>query len=273
MLAALVRPANMSDLALLDAVLHVAARTIEVLVEVTCIVGPVERGDEEARIGLALRPLGFGDHPARKRPAIPRFPALQDLEAARRVLGAIALAAGLSQLAADRLHQALVPGQTEDVVDAVVLAPRHQIVAGKARIGPQDDLHVWPAGADLRDDARNLLLGAIGGILVGSPELGGEQVPATEDVERQIAVAVVVAVEVPALLLTVDGIVRGVQVDDHARGALSVGLHTQRHEQRRNRRLVVGDLVIGIAADLGSVLQPVERRLAGQRRTARPLGT
>ena len=38
------------------------------------------------------------------------------------------------------------------------------------------------------------------------------------------------------------------------------------------RRLVVGDLVIGIAADLGGVLQPVERRLAGQRRTVRPLG-
>ena len=85
---------------------------------------------------------------------------------------------------------------------------------------------MWPPGADLCDDASNLLLGAIGGILVGSPELGGEQVPATEDVQRQVTVAVVVAVEMPTLLLAIDGIVRDVQIDDHARGALSVGLHT-----------------------------------------------
>ena len=65
-------------------------------------------------------------------------------------------------------------------------------------------------------------------------QLGGEQMPAAEDVERQVAIAVVVAVEVPALLLAVDRIVRGVQIDDHARGALEVGLHTQRHEQCRN---------------------------------------
>ena len=124
----------------------------------------------------------------------------------------------------------------------------------------------------MRDDARNLLLGAVGRILVGGPELGGQQMSTGEDVKRQIAIAVIVAVEVPALLLAVDRIVRGVQIDDHARGALEIGLHTQRHEQRRNRSLVVADLVIGIAADLGGVLQPVERRLAGERRAVRPLG-
>ena len=124
----------------------------------------------------------------------------------------------------------------------------------------------------MRHDAGNLLLGAVGGILVGGAQFGGEQMPASEDVERQITVAVVVAVEMPALLLAVDGIVRGVQVDDHARGAFSVGLQTERHEQRRNGGLVVGDLVIGIAADLGGVLQPVERRLPRERRAVRPLG-
>jgi hypothetical protein len=37
--------------------------------------------------------------------------------------------------------------------------------------------------------------------------------PAAEDVERQIAIAVVVAVEVSALLLAVERIIGGVQVD------------------------------------------------------------
>jgi hypothetical protein len=56
----------------------------------------------------------------------------------------------------------------------------------------------------LRDDASNLLLGAVGGILIGGAQLGGEQMPAGEDVQRQVAIAVVVAVEMPALLLAVD---------------------------------------------------------------------
>jgi hypothetical protein len=114
----------------------------------------------------------------------------------------------------------------------------------------------------LRDDPSNLLLGAVGSILVGGPQLGGQQMPPRKDVEWQIAIAIVVAMEMPALLLAVDGIVRRVQIDDEALGRLAIGFEAQRHEQRRDPRLVVGDLVIGIAADLGGVLQPVECRLA-----------
>ena len=53
------------ELAFLDAVLHVAAGAVDVLVELSrSRLSALERGDEEARIGLALRPLRLGDDAA-----------------------------------------------------------------------------------------------------------------------------------------------------------------------------------------------------------------
>ena len=69
-------------------------------------------------------------------------------------------------------------------------------------------------GADAAGDARDLLHRSGGGVDVGAPELGRQQMPAAEDVERQVAVAVVVAVEKAPLLVSVQRHVGGVQVED-----------------------------------------------------------
>ena len=53
--------------------------------------------------------------------------------------------------------QARVAGEAEDEVDAVRLAPGHQRLAGEAAVGAQQDPNPRPAGADLPDDARDLL--------------------------------------------------------------------------------------------------------------------
>jgi hypothetical protein len=47
--------------------------------------------------------------------------------------------------------------------------------------------------------------------------------PAAEDVEGQIAVAIVVTVEVPPFLIAVQGIVRGIEVELDAHRRLAVG--------------------------------------------------
>jgi hypothetical protein len=108
-----------------------------------------------------------------------------------------------SELVGDGTDQALVAREAEDVVDVIRLAPRHQLVAGKARIGAQQDADPGPAGTDLADDAGHFILGAGGRIDVRAPEFGRQQVPAAEHVQRQIAVAVVIAVEEAALLVAV----------------------------------------------------------------------
>ena len=169
------------------------------------------------------------------------------------------------EIVGDRTNQALVARQTEDVVDAVRLAPGHELVPGKAGIGAQQDLDPRPPGTDLADDPGHFSRSAGGRVDVRPPELGGEQVPAAEYVQRQIAVAVVIAVEEPAFLMAVQRIIRGIEVEDDLPGRRLVRLEEEVDEQPFDRRAVMADLVI--ARWLGRcVLEPVQRALAGKRR-------
>ena len=70
-----------------------------------------------------------------------------------------------------------------------------------------------------------------GGIDVGRSQQGREQMAAAKDVEGQIAVASVVAVEEAVLFLPVEGIVGGVEVENDLIGALGVGLQEQFHQE------------------------------------------
>ena len=61
-----------------------------------------------------------------------------------------------------------VLGQAEQEIDAVVLAPRHQRLAGKARIGAQQDAHLGPALADRATiRAISSMLPALASMLAG----------------------------------------------------------------------------------------------------------
>ena len=71
--------------------------------------------------------------------------------------------------------------------------------------------------------------------MFGAPQLGRQQMPAAEHVERQIAVAVVIAVEEPALLVAVQRIVGGIEVEDDLRRRLRVRIEEQIDEQRLDR--------------------------------------
>jgi hypothetical protein len=93
-------------------------------------------------------------------------------------------------------------------------------------------------------------------------------VAAAEDVERQIAVAIVIAVEEPSLLVPVDRIVGGVEIEDDLLGCGLVRCHEEVHKQPLDRRRIVADLVV--AGRLRPAqFQPVQRRFPGQRRAVR----
>src|SRR5690349_18988551 len=103
-------------------------------------------------------------------PAVAGRP-LELLEAPRRLAGGFALLLGGSQFTGNLGDQPLVLGQAKQKIDAIDLAPAHQGLAGKPRIGAQHDAHRAPAGADLRDDARRLLDRSGGSVDVGAPQL------------------------------------------------------------------------------------------------------
>jgi hypothetical protein len=134
-------------------------------------------------------PVEGGDDPAAPAPALARRPH-ELLEAPRRLAGSSALRLGLGKFAGDLVDQAVVAGEAEEKVDAVGFAPRHQLLADEATVGAQQDPHLGPALADLPDDARHFLDRTGGGIDIRRAQLGGEQMAAAEDVERQIAIAI-----------------------------------------------------------------------------------
>ena len=142
--------------------------------------------------------------------------------------------------------EARVAREAEDVVDPVRLAPGHQLVTGKARVRAQQDLHPRPSSANPLDDPGHLLHRPRRGVDVRGPQPGREQMPAAEHVQRQIAVAAVIAVEEPALLLAVQGIVRRVEIEDDLLGRPRVRLQEQVDEQIGERGRVVTDLVIAV---------------------------
>ena len=99
------------------------------------------------------------------------------------------------------------------------------------------------------------------------PQLGGQEMAAAEDIERQIAIAIVIAVKEPPLLIAVQRIVGGVEVEHDLTRRLGVRVEKQIDEQPLDRRGVVVDLVIARSlARARRMLQPVQRALARQRR-------
>ena len=149
-----------------------------------------QRGDDKTRVGLAAGPLGLADDAARPAPAIQRRPG-KVLEAPCRLAGLLAVLARGGQFGSDRRREARILGQAEEEVDAIVLAPMHQLLAGKPGIGAQQDTHPRPAGAEVADDARHLLDRPGAGVDVGTAQFGRQEVPVAEDVKRQVAVAIV----------------------------------------------------------------------------------
>ena len=137
------------ELAFLDPVLHLAAGAADRLAEIWARnFARLERGDDEAGIGLALGSFGLADHPPGTVPALQRLPD-EVTEPAGRLSGGGALRLGGREFGPDPGDQARVAGEAEDVINPVGFAPVHQRVAAEAGIGTQQDPHPRPAPAEL----------------------------------------------------------------------------------------------------------------------------
>ncbi len=88
---------------------------------------------------------------------------------------------------------------------------------------------------------------------------------AAEHVERQVAVAVVVTVEEPPLLLAVQRIIGRIEVENDLPRCALMRLHKQVDQKILDGHRIVADLVVARRLQLAQ-LQPVQRRLAGNRR-------
>ena len=180
--------------------------------------------------------------------------------------GAPALRRGLHEVTCDLGDQTVVLLQAEHEVHVVRLAPAHQLVARKARVGTQQDAGSRPACPDAHDKARHFFNRPGCRIQIGAPQRGHQQVAAAEHVERQIAVAIVIAVEEPSFLLAMQRIIRCIEVENDLPWRTRMRLEEQIDKQLADRRRIVADLVIARRFELAQ-LQPVERRFPGHRGT------
>ncbi len=171
---------------------------------------------------------------------------------------------GPGQVHMDTVDQAGVAREAEEEVDPVGLAPGHQRFPGEAPIGANQDLHPGPALTYAGDYPGGRFHGSGAGVDVRLPQLGREQVIAAEHVKRQIAVAVVVAVEQATLLRPMPRIVRGVEIKRDARRRASVSVEEQILDGAR----IMADPPVTVRAGGGRVLQTVQGAFARQRRAA-----
>src|SRR6516162_9377159 len=92
-----------------------------------------------------------------------------------------------------------------------------------------------------------------------------------EDIEWQIAVAVVIGIEEAPLLHAMQRIVRRIEVEDDLLGRPRMRLQKHIDQQIPDRHWIVTDLVVARRLQLAQ-LQPVERRFARHRRALLALG-
>ena len=154
-----------------------------------------------------------------------------------------------------------VAGQPQHVKHAVLLAPMQQLPAAKARLPAQDDAHLRPDLPQAVDQQLQNRAGVQTGVAVAGAQVGHPQTRTAEDVQRQEAVVVVVAVEEAGFLRAVNRVVGGIAVQNQLLRRLVEGGAELLHEHTRHP---------GQAGPAGAVLQAAERRGAGPpRRIAR----
>ena len=165
-------------------------------------------------------------------------------EDAGRLAGRLVLLPRLAHLPLQQSAQALVACQSENVIHAMLFAPVHQFFAAEAGIGAHHDLDPRPALANLADDALDFFDGPCRPVLIRRTQSRAQQMISGKDVQRQIAVAVVVAVKEAPLLMPVQRDVGRVQIEHDPPWPCGVRFQKQIDQHTINLLRGVADLVI-----------------------------
>src|ERR1700730_3953740 len=136
--------------------------------------------------------------------------------------GLVPLLGGFMHLSSNDLSQPLIARQPEHKVHAMVFAPTHQLVTAEPGVPAQDDFHFRPRYPNLRHNPLYFLKAAERRVVVGFPQTRAQNMLSAEDVQRQITIAVVIAVEEPPLLLAVQRQVGSIHVQNDRIGSLLV---------------------------------------------------
>jgi hypothetical protein len=126
-------------------------------------------------------------------------------EHTRGLAGLLPLLGSFMHLRSDNPPQPLIARQPEQKLYAIIFAPTHQLVPAEAGVSAQDDLHFRPGQPDLRDDSADFRKTAERGVVMGFPQPRSQNMLSAEDVQWQITIVAVIAVEEPPFLVACKG--------------------------------------------------------------------
>jgi hypothetical protein len=172
---------------LLDAVLHLATGTVELLVQLLgwpCF--GCQRSDHEARVLAFIKIFCLGHNAARVGPALVCL-VLELGKDTSRFRGVLVTKLRLVHLLADDPAQSLAARQAEEIIGPIGFTPSHQFLTAEAGVSAQHDLYLGPARTQPRYDAAHFFHRTGRRILVGRPEPRTQQLITGEDVQGQIA--------------------------------------------------------------------------------------
>ena len=236
----------------LDQVLGLTARAIKAVVK------PFRRamreiGDDEADVEAEPRRLDAGDGAALSVPGFGPVPRLgvtaHDILVVDGALGAN----GVRRFV-HLLRQGLRAGKAEDVIHAVILAPRHRLRSRVMPVASKQDARLRPALADMpRQPAQMSANLDAGRRLAGTQHDGdGPASVGVVDMDRQEAALVVVGVEQRELLMPMHDVTGVVDVEGDGRGLAFIGVHPL-----VDQRIAQPDRIL----QRRRILQPRQRRL------------
>ncbi len=155
-----------------------------------------------------------------------------------------------------QIVQTGILGDADDIVHIMPVAPVQHAVAAEAGIPAQDDPHLRPGLAQAPHQQGQDRPGVFGAVDVRGPQVADRKLIATEHIKRQETVVVVIALKETALLVAVNRIVGGVEVEDQL-----VGRVFARGDEGLHQNLVRGPSHLAV----GRVLEPAQRRRTGWR--------
>lgn len=129
------------ELLFFDPIFHIATRAVDFVIECSGVSAKI--GDEVTRVASFGGMLGFTNH---KSWAVPRSSlVVKPGEEALLFTGALEGYFGLVQGGLKVSGDAVVPGESDEVVDIVVLAPPKHAPTAKSGVGSKDDFDLRPS--------------------------------------------------------------------------------------------------------------------------------
>src|SRR5262249_21326631 len=126
----------------------------------------------------------------------------------------------------------------------------------------QNDPRPRPLCAYLSYNTRHFCHGTCSAIYIRRAQLRCQQMPPADDIERHIAVTIIVAMEEASFLVTMQRIVGGIKIKYDLLRRTRVGLQEKRDKETFNRARIMCDLMVARRQRCAQ-LQTIERRLAG----------